>query len=185
MELRVNLAILAALGLVWAALAAGQPVAALDPASVRTRRLADLEDGFARNRDDRATALALAESYLEIHEPGLAIATLRSADPQLLEDPMVSHRLAQAYEQSGRVLDALATADVAIARCARSIGADGATVLTPVPRFECTEGTYAALEMHRAALDRMVRWGVSDPERDPRARIAYDVAVRRARVASF
>src|SRR5688500_7865552 len=125
MEIRVNLVLMAALGLAWAGLTAADPVAALDPASDETRRLALLEDAFAADRSDPLLARELAEKYLRLDQPGLAIATIRAADPQLLEDPLLSHRLAQAYEKSGRMLDALATADLALARCGRSLGASG------------------------------------------------------------
>ena len=54
---------------------------------------------------------------------------------------------------------------------------------TAVPTYACNERTLAALDMHRAALGRMVRWGVVDPRVDPRAKRAYDAALRRARMA--
>jgi len=94
------------------------------------------------------------------------------------------HRLAQAYEQSGRMLDALATADLALARCGRSLGALGASSATPIPRYECGARDYAILDMHRTAVDHMVRWGVADGDTDPRSQMAYEMAMRRATVAS-
>jgi hypothetical protein len=104
----------------------------------------------------------------------------------VLEDPLTAHRLAQAYEQSGRLNDALATANVALARCSRTLGTDEVQAsVTPVPRFDCSERTYAALEMHQSALDRMSHWGVTDPTHDlNRAARAYQLATRSARVAS-
>lgn len=183
MEIRVNLVLLAALGLAWAGLTAADPVSALDPASEDTRHLAVLEDAFAADRSDPVLARQLAEHYLEIDRPGLAIAIIRSADPELLEDPLLAHRLAQAYEKSGRMLDALATAELALARCGRSLGSGGS--VTPVPTFECSERHYAILDMHRTALVHLVDWGVAEPDADTRTRVAYDLALRRARVASY
>jgi hypothetical protein len=184
MEIRINLVLMAALGLAWAGLTAAEPVAALDPGADETRHLAILEDAFAQDRSDPVLARELAERYLEIEQPGLAVATIRAADPALLEDPLLAHRLAQAYEKSGRVLDAMATADLALARCARSLGAAGVSG-TPVPRYNCSERHYAVLDMHRTALVHMVQWGVAEPDHDARARVAYDLALRRARVASY
>ncbi len=184
MEIRVNLALLAVLGLVWMALSADEPVAALDPDEPATRELAALEDGFARDRGDAVLARALSTRYLEMDRPGLAIASLRAADPALQQDPMIAHRLAQAYEQTGRMLDALATADLALARCARSLGTTDSSAATPLPRYGCSEREYAVLDMHRSALDHMVRWGVSQPDGDGRTHVAYELAMRRARVAS-
>jgi len=184
MEIRLNLVLLAALGIVWGCLRGTDPAAALEPGTEETRELAALEDAFARDRDDIVLARRLSTRYLELDQPGLAIAALRSADPELLEDPMLSHRLAQAYEANGRVLDALATADLALARCGRTLGTAHSSAATPIPRYGCSERELAVLDMHRSALDHMVRWGVADPRHDPRVRTAYELATRTARVAS-
>ncbi|MDB4971679.1 MAG: hypothetical protein JWN48_20, partial [Myxococcaceae bacterium] len=66
-------------------------------------------------------------------------------------------------------------------RCARVLGAHAYE--TAVPRFACNEHTLAKLDTHKGALERMVRWGVVDPRVDPRAQHAYDLALRRARIA--
>lgn len=184
MEIRINVALLSILAVAWVALSPSDPVAAMDPGSAEAHELARLEDRFAADSDDVVLARRLATTYLELDRPGLAIAALRSAEPQLLEDAVLSHKLAQAYEQSGRMLDALATADLAVARCARSLGTADSSAVTPIPRYGCDERDYAVMEMHRTALSHMVRWGVSDPETDSRSRLAYDLAMRRARVAS-
>jgi len=183
MEIRVNVVLLAVLTCAWSALSSADPVAALDPAAPSTRALASLEDDFAAHPADLRLARALADSYLEVGRPGLAVAALRSADPALLEDPMLAHRLAQAYERSGRVLDALATADLALQRCGRALGSDTASTATPVPRFDCSERTYAALDVHHSALSYMVRWGVAEPLGDARAATAYRLATRSATIA--
>jgi hypothetical protein len=184
MEIRLNLVLLGALGIVWATLTANEPVAAMDPSDPATTELAELEDRFALDRSDVVLARQLSTRYLEIRRPGLAIATLRSASPELLDDPMLAHRLAQAYEESGRMLDAFATADLALARCARSLGTATSSSATPLPRYGCSEREYAVLDVHRNALDHMVRWGVATPTSDVRTRLAYDIALRRAHVAS-
>ncbi len=102
----------------------------------------------------------------------------------LLEQPAVAHQLARAYEDSGRLLDALATADLARARCERVLGAALPGISAPlVPHYDCTERTMAKLNMHKSALEKTVRWGIVDPRVDPRAQRAYEVALRRARIA--
>jgi hypothetical protein len=106
---------------------------------------------------------------------------IRAADPTVLEEPTIAHQLARAYEGSGRLLDALATADLALARCARVLGAR--PLETAVPHYACSERTLAKLDTHKAALARMVQWGVVDPRLDARAKRAYDLALRRARIA--
>jgi hypothetical protein len=183
MELRINVVLLSLLACAWAGLSVSEPVAALEPGAPETRALASLEDEFAAHPGDLRLARALSAAYLDVGRPGLAVATLRAADPTLLEDPTLAHRLAQAYERSGRVLDALATADLALQRCARALGSDDASHATPVPRFGCSERTYASLDVHRSALGHMVRWGVAEPASDSRTAKAYRLATRSATLA--
>ncbi|MCB9601841.1 MAG: hypothetical protein H6720_16065 [Sandaracinus sp.] len=183
MEIRLNLVVLAVLGFTWAHLCATEPVASFEPRSQASRELAELEDAFAHRPNDPVLARQLAETYLELRRPGLAIAALRAGDPALLEHPLVAHRLAQAYEASGRVLDALSTADLALQRCARGLGTSDAPSNTPLPRHLCDQHEHAMLSMHHRALSLMVEWGVAVPGRDPRTEVAYDLALRRARVA--
>jgi tetratricopeptide (TPR) repeat protein len=182
METKVNLVLLGALAFTWGAVTLAEPAAALDPADRSTDELAALEDAYAADRADPALAAALADHYLALRQPQLAVAALGASAPALREDPTILHRLAQAYEETGRIDDALATARLARARCARALGTDGASALTPVPAHGCSERTYAALDMHAQALSHMVRWGVTDVQRDPRARRAYVMAVRSARI---
>lgn len=183
MEIRLNIVLLGTLTIAWATLSADRPAAAIQPDDPARGELAELEDRFARDRTDVVVARRLSTKYLEMDRPGLAIATLRSASPELLDDPLLAHRLAQAYETTGRVLDAHATARLALARCARSLGAAGSSAATPLPRYGCSEREYAALDRHLVALDHMVRWGIADPRADSRTQLAYDIALRQVRVA--
>ena len=183
MELRVNVVLLGVLVVAWASLSASEPAAALDPEDPATRELAALEDAFAHDPNDAALGRALAEAYLDIDQPGLAIAAIRASSADLMDDPMLAHRLSQAYERSGHLLDALATAELAAARCGRSLGTADSSSVTPEPATRCGAREYAIIEMHRSALDHMVRWGVLS-ESDPRVQTAYDLATRRASIAS-
>lgn len=179
MELRLNLVLMVVLGLLWMGLRTTTPSSLLP--DVDHAGLAALEDAFAHDNGNAKLVAQLADAYLEAEQPALAVVVLRSAKPGTLQQPKLSHRLARAYEDSGRLLDALATADLALARCGRVLGSTQAH--TPTPSFDCTERTYATLDMHKSALSRMVRWGVVDPRIDPRARRAYQLSLRRARVA--
>ncbi len=115
MEAKLNVGILCALGLAWATLTLAEPSAALDPAAESTRHLASMEDRFARDRDDAALAEALGDAYLAIDRADLAVAALSTAGAEVQGDPAVAHRLARAYEQTGRVADARAAAELAVA----------------------------------------------------------------------
>ncbi len=184
MEIQINLGILLALGLIWGSLTLAEPGAAMDQTAPATRSLVTLEDRFAHDHADTALAEELADAYLDLDRPALAVATLTRADAEVLADPGVAHRLARAFERTARVEDALSTAEVALARCGRSLGSEGASSVTAIPERECTERLYAALEMHRDALARMHAWGVTDPRTDPRTSRAYGLAVRAARIMS-
>ncbi len=179
MEIRVNLGLIAFVALVWLGSYVQAPMRLGTP--VEMAQVGALEDQAARHPGDPAALVALSERYLAGGYPQLAIHVLRAADATLLEEPRLAHQLARAYENSGRLLDALATADLALIRCARVLGAK--PFETAVPHFACDERTLAKLDMHKTALERMAQWGVVDPRRDPRAQRAYDLALRRARIA--
>jgi hypothetical protein len=184
MEIRLSLALLVLLGGIGWALTAKSPEPALMPDTETVRELSRLEDAFAAGHDDIQTARRLAAEYLRLAQPALAIGVVRAASPELIADPILTHRLAQAYEAVGRVDDALATAAVARARCLRAIGSSEASLTSSPPRFDCSAATLVALEQHQQALAQMLRWGVTDPRRDPRARVARGLAERRAHIAS-
>jgi len=179
LEIRVNLVLIAFVALVWLGLYAQTPSRLGEPQAMA--QLGALEERAARHPDDAVVLASLSERYLAAGYPLLAITAIRAADEVLLERPEIAHQLARAYEGSGRLLDALATADLALTRCARVLGAKH--VVTAVPTFDCDERTLAKLDIHKGALERMVRWGVVDPRVDARAKRAYDVAQRRARIA--
>lgn len=182
MGLKLNVAIvLLAMG-IWASLLAFEPKPAManDP---ERQRLAALEDTFARDPHSLDAARSLAHGYLQIEEPSLALAAIRSADPNLLRDPMLLHQLSRAYEGVGRMEDAVATAGQAIAGCETAMGY--AEALDGSVDFGCNPRVHAMLAMHLDALDRLARWGVTNPRLEPaRTRLAYDLATRPARLAS-
>lgn len=185
MEIRLSLGLLVLLSAVAFGLTSREPQAALDPASPATQELAALEDAFASARGDLPLARKLAATYLRLDAPVLAIGVVRAVSPELVTDPILTHRLAQAYEAEGRLDDAVATAAVALSRCRRAVGSAQAAASATPAAFSCSPSALVAMEQHEQALAQMLRWGVSDPTRDPRARIARGMAERRARIASL
>jgi hypothetical protein len=181
--LRANLLLLCLLGFTWLGLRTTSATAAQpELAPLERAELSLLEDAFAREPSDVRLARQVTERYLAVGHPALAIAAVKAAHPELLEDAVLLHRLASAYEKTGRVRDAFVTSGLALSRCARSLGTHEAVSVSPIPRYLCAEHNYVALDQHREALGRMMRWGVSDPEHDPRARLAYRMAARVVRV---
>jgi hypothetical protein len=183
MEIRVSLVLLVVLVVTGSALSASGPTALVDPANDDTRRLAALEDAASAARGDLVLTQRLAATYLRLGHPGLAITAVRAAPPEVGRDPLLTHRLAQAYEASGRVEDALGTAELALARCRCSAAAVGTE--SCVQTLQCSPATIAALGMHREALAMLMRWGVTDPKHDTRTALAYRLAQRTVRIASL
>lgn len=170
MEAQVSATLFAVLTIGWIGLTAvaPKPVAPHEGLSA----LSALETAFSEDPHNVVTASRLAATYIELRRPALAIALIRSVGPRLLDDPQLSHQLARAYEAVDRIPDALGTANLAFARCARAIDSS------------CSEGTLASLERHRNALGHMNAWGVQDT-RDHRTALAYQIAERRVSLASF
>jgi hypothetical protein len=171
MEIRLSLGLLALLIGAAITLSASRPHALYDPASADTRALAELEDAASQSRGNLELVRTLATTYLRLGQAGLAIAAIRNAPPEQARDALLTHRLSQAYEASGRVEDALSTALLASARCTGD--------------HTCSPSTAAALEMHAEALATLMRWGVQDPRHDARTGLAYRLAQRTARIASL
>jgi hypothetical protein len=183
MEIRVSLVLLVVLVVTGSALSASGPTALVDPASVEAVQLSQLEDAASAARGDLALTQRLAATYLRYGHPGLAITAVRAAPPEVGRDPVLTHRLAQAYEASGRVEDALGTAELALARC-KCVAVAVEREFCEQPS-RCSASTLAALEMHQEALTMLMRWGVSDPRHDTRTALAYRLAQRTARIASL
>lgn len=184
MEMRVNLAFLAILGAMWVGGTVTEAASAMDVTNPEVRELAALEDRFAVDTSNVEAAEALASAYLDLDRPDLVVATASLAHATVLDDPAVSHRLAQAFESLGRVDDALATAELALSRCERTIGTARSSLVSPLPARVCSERTHVALEIHHEVLGRMSAWGVVDPRHDPRAERAYALTVRTATIMS-
>jgi hypothetical protein len=185
MEIRLSLGLLALLGVMAFGLTSRMPEAVPASRGDAAHELAELEDAFAAAHDDLALAQRLSASYLRLGEPALAIGVVRSVTPDLVTDPILTHRLAQGYEAVGRLDDAVATAAVAHARCLRAVGSSEALAASAPAGFACSPAALVALEQHAQALSHMLRWGVTDPVSDPRARQARRLAERRVRIASL
>ena len=178
MEIRLSIGLLGLLLLLASALSAKAPKAVIDPVDPDTVALAALEDQLALERNNLELARRLTSTYLKMGRPGIAIAAVRTMPPEVARDPVLTHRLAQAYEASGRVDDALATAHLARARCmAQNKLSSG--------EGSCSASTMAVLDMHADALSMLKRWGVQDPKHDSRAALAYRLAQRTASIASL
>ena len=171
------------LGAVGHALTTSELRPTLEP-GVATPELGVLEDRLALEPGNPEIARRLAAQYLSLEQPALVLGVVRAVRPEFVTDPLLTHRIAQAYEALGRLDDAAVTASVAKARCLRAIGSEQVGVAAEPTQLRCSPAALLALEQHEHALLQMLRWGVSDPRNDDRAVAAHDLAERRARIAS-
>ena len=184
MEIRLSLALLAVLALIALSLTARSPLAALPPDGPYATELSELEDALAADPADVQVARRLAGEYLRLGRPAFALGVVRAVRPDRMADPLLTHRLAQAYEALGRLDDAAITASVAHARCERVL-AGPEPLLAPPDPLHCSAAALVALEQHEQALLQMIRWGVNDPRTDPRARVAHRTSELVVRIASL
>lgn len=183
-ETRISLVLLCVLVGIAVNLVALSPSAVAPIDEANRAELVRLEDQLAAEPASARVAAEISLRYIELGRPGLAVAAVQGVPAEDRDAPVVLHRLAQAYEASGRLWDALATANLALDLCARAVGSSEASS-REVRELVCTESQYAAFDMHQSALARMVAWGVVDPTTDRRTQMAYNLAVRSARVAAW
>ena len=175
MGLRVyGVAVLAAGGLLWAMSGTQKekPVlAAAEPDGVRA-----LEFAAAAHPESAESTRALAQAYLDVRQPGLAIVLVEGAAPTVHDDVRVQHVYARALVDEGRNDEALAVEGAVVARCHPI--AEGA------PASDGCDGVLLASAMRRSDILReLVSLGVEDAQAHPEmSLVAYQNATREARV---
>lgn len=169
-----GVAVLAAGGLLWAM--SGTPkekpvLAAAEPQGVRA-----LEFNAAAHPESAESTRALAQAYLDVRQPGLAIVLVEGAAPTVHDDVRVQHVYARALVDEGRNDEALAVEGGVVARCHPV--AEGA----PAPSG--CDGVLLASAMRRSDILReLVSMGVEDAQAHPEmSLVAYQNATREARV---
>ncbi len=141
--------------------------------SAERNRLVRLEHASAEARASRATLLELAEGYLDARQPGMAIATIERASPELRTVAEVEHLYARALVAAGRATEALMAERRALSACARAPGTDA-----------CSASLQASSARRIALLETLQGFGVEDAPMNPKAtQLAYVVATRPVAVA--
>lgn len=154
--------------------------AMMDLSSDNNSNLAELEDAYYHNAGDAELGLRLAAEYRDRGEPELALAALRHLAPDAAALPAIQHQYSLIYSDLGKLPEAVASGRTAVVRCARSL-----QYVTSGSATMCSEGQLTRMELHLSVMERLVKWGVVDPRLDPeRARLAYDLSFRTARLAS-
>jgi hypothetical protein len=147
-------------GIAWMSSFGGLEVGATQVLPARAPGLAQLEADAALSPSPRAIA-ALAGSYLDHEQPGLASAVIERAPREIRERPEVAQLYARALFHRGRAREALAVAHDADDACASE-----ATT--------CPAWLVAKTTSQVAFLEQMVAAGIEDPEDNPSGtRAAY------------
>jgi hypothetical protein len=145
-------------------------------AAVSSDAVRQLESAVASDRSDPMAVGALAQAYLDAHEPGLAVALVERSSPAVRDDVRVRHTFARALLDQGRSEDALAVERAVLAACRPLVDGRAAAA-------GC-DALLLALASRRAdILGELVSLGVEDAQAHPEeARVAYQNATREARV---
>jgi hypothetical protein len=146
-------------------------LAATSPEPVRA-----LEASVAAHPNDAAAMRALAQAYLDAHQPGLAVVLVDGASASALADVRLQHVYARALVDQGRNDEALAVEGRVVAAC-RPLAEGRATPAGCDP-------VLLASAMRRAdILGELVSLGVQDAQAHPEeTMVAYQNATREARV---
>lgn len=135
-----------------------------------------LEANFAAHPQDAESARALAQGYLEAHQPGLAIVLFEGAPPSMRSDVRLRHAYGRALVDEGRSDEALAVETQIVGQCTPFAEGSAAPA-------GCDSVLLASAVRRAAILLELVRLGVTDAQAHPEASlVAYRNATREARV---
>jgi len=145
-------------------------------ASTEPERVRALEFSAAAHPESVEATRALAQAYLDVRQPGLAIVLVGGAAPAVHDDVRVQHVFARALVDEGRDEEALAVEGDVVSRC-RPV-TEGA----PAP-VGCDGVLLASAMRRRDILGELVSLGVEDAQAHPEmSLVAYQKATREARV---
>jgi hypothetical protein len=168
-------AVLAAAGTLWVMsdMEKEQPVLGERSAEV----VRATESSVATHPNDPSETASLARQYVDVRQPGLAIALIEGAPTAVREDVRVAHAYARALVDEGHNSEALKVQGRVIATC-RTI-ADGRKA--PVG---CDPVLLASAMRRADILRELISLGIEDSRAHPEETlVAYQNATREARVA--
>jgi hypothetical protein len=163
-----NVAVLVAIGAIWFCGTTQREKPVVGDAS-RTGPVAALETKAAGRPNDPAALRELAQAYLDIHQPGMAIGTIERATPAMRAEPTVEHLYARALLDQGRSADALAAEKRVLSMCADP------SIEVPT----CSTWLIASATRRAEIIEQLVQLGVEDANAQPEASsLAYHNATR-------
>jgi hypothetical protein len=151
-----------------------EPLLGGDPAAA----LPALEAAVANRPADAEATRALAQAYVDAHQPGLAVALVEGAPAAVTSDLRVRHAYARALVDEGRGDEALAAERAVLAACEPTIEKGAAAP-------GCDRVLFASALRRAGILQELVLLGVKDAQAHPaETLVAYRNATREARVAA-
>lgn len=167
-----NVAVLVAIGAIWfcGTTQREKPVVG-DSSSPPAARghVGALETKAAASPNDPIALRELAQAYLDIRQPGMAIGTIERAAPALRAEPTVEHLYARALLDQGRSADALAAEKRVLAMCADP------SIEVPA----CSTWLIASATRRAEIIEQLVQLGIEDTNAQPEASsLAYHNATR-------
>jgi hypothetical protein len=145
-------------------------------ASVEPEPIRALERDAASRAGDPEPTRSLAQAYLDVLQPGLAVTLVEQALPRVREDARVQHVYARALIDEGRCEEALAAEGRVLAAC-RPLAEAG------TPAVGCDAVLFASATRRWGILSELVALGVHDAQAQPEVTlVAYQNATREARV---
>jgi hypothetical protein len=163
-----NVAVLVAIGAIWfcGTTQREKPIVA---DAARSGPVAVLEKKAAANPNDPNAVRELAQAYLDIRQPGMAIGTIERATSAVRSAPTVEHLYARALLDQGRSADALAAEKRVLATCADP------SIDAPT----CSTWLIASATRRAEIIEQLVELGIEDANAQPEASaFAYHNATR-------
>ncbi len=167
-----NGVVLAALASLWLASGTQREKPILN--EQQALRVHALETQVAERPADPIAVRNLAQAYLDVRVPGLALNVIESAPALVRTEPIIDHLYARALLEQGRAVDALAAEQRVLDAC--EPGMDGVS--------RCDTWLLASATRRADIMRQLVELGVEDANAHPEASaVAYHNATREARLA--
>lgn len=168
-----NFAVLMGIGAIWFCGTTQREKPVVGNAS-HSGRVGALEEQAASHPTDAAALRELAQAYLDIHQPGMAVGVIERAPSALRDEPAVEHLHARALLDQGRSADALEAERRVLRACA-----------DPSPEAPaCSPWLVASATRRADILEQLVELGIEDANAQPEAsKFAYHSATRQVSLA--
>jgi hypothetical protein len=164
-----NVAVLVAIGAIWICGTTQREKPVVGDSTVGRGRVGALEMKAAATPNDASALRELAQAYLDVGQPGMAVGSIERATTTVRSEPTVEHIYARALLDQGRSADALAAEKRVLAKCADP------SIEVPA----CSTWLIASATRRAEIIGQLVELGIEDANAQPEASsLAYHNATR-------